>query len=129
MGNDGIQKLVFSLFALAAGGAAIVITLFPDPKMYGGFVFGEGVFLINLVLIGLIVKRLFGAGGQGRPGLMVLLGSSKLLFIGLSVYIGLEVLRVSPWFLLGGAGFCLLATSLMVAYVYLGVPKSTELAK
>lgn len=105
MGNDGIAK--FTIFTVVMGALAFgaVFFLFPSSSKYGGFAFGEGVLLVNALLIALLVRRLLsGPKHSGSKWSLLFLFPAKLAFIGLSGYVGLEILGLHPLFLLAGAG-------------------------
>ncbi len=109
------MKIVFTLGALALPAALAAVYFFPEPLEHQGFIFGLLLFLLNMGLVTILVKRFFaGASSEdGKPSTVgfLFIGMIKVSFLGLGLYIALSVLKLSAWFLVGGSVYGLVTAS------------------
>jgi hypothetical protein len=112
-------NIVLMLGLLALPACLGVQHFFPEPTEYGGFAFGLSIFLANMGLVAILVKRFLSGisddASAGKPSIggFVFIGMIKVGFLGASLYVGLSVLGYSPWFLVSGACWGLVEASVI----------------
>lgn len=135
-------KAVLLLTLLSVPACFLVKHFFPVPAEYLGFWVGIGLFLINLLMVSVLIKK-FLAGAASNIALnaaeelaqdgsnkankrkkgvggFLFLGSMKFLVLGIGIYFALAVFKYSPIFLVAGGAFGLLLAAGLLQFNNLG---------
>ena len=104
-----MKRFIWVSIFLTLAVAGLVVGLAPAPEAVGGFVFGMGVFSLNITLLIWMGRRLLQGpvqGGGGKPRLGAGFGAAilvKLLSLGLGAYLALVVFDFSALYFVAGA--------------------------